>query len=142
MTPTVTFTVLAGPSAGNRFSFHERHVCTLGRATDCDLPIPSDAAYRNVSRHHCAFNIDPPQVRVRDNGSLNGTWVNGERLPPSNGAEDEFPCMLKNGDKVQIGNLLLGVSLGEEAPTPRLRACGASDESPCMCRLAREGAGR
>jgi serine/threonine-protein kinase len=50
-------------------------VGTVGRASDCLIRLPSDLEYCIVSRHHCLLDIAPPEVRVRDLGSLNGTFV-------------------------------------------------------------------
>ena len=47
-----------------------------------------------VSRHHAEFLHGSSGWVMRDKGSLNGTYVNGERT-------DE--ARLNNGDKVQIG---------------------------------------
>src|SRR5262249_54401643 len=34
-----------------------------------------------VSRQHCLIEVDDDRVFVRDEGSTNGTWVNGMRVP-------------------------------------------------------------
>ncbi|MDN6487781.1 MAG: FHA domain-containing protein, partial [Ancrocorticia sp.] len=51
-----------------------------------------------VSRRHAQFLRDGNAFTVRDSGSLNGTYVNRERI-------DEVP--LRNGDEVQIGKYRL-----------------------------------
>src|SRR4029079_13238719 len=48
----------------------------IGREQDCHLRPNSDL----VSRHHCVFTIDDFTARLRDLGSTNGTYVNGERI--------------------------------------------------------------
>ena len=132
----VTFTILAGPSAGHSFTFCERHECQLGRAGDCELKVPGSAEYLNVSRHHCAFDINPPHVRVRDNGSLNGTYVNGVRLPPS--PAGEFPCELRDGDQVYLGCLALRVAINSaEDDLPGRPPCGVVGEPCGPCSRAR-----
>jgi pSer/pThr/pTyr-binding forkhead associated (FHA) protein len=65
----------------------------VGRAEDCHLRPGSDL----VSRHHCVLMIEENLVIVRDFGSKNGTYVNGERLS----GETE----LKHGDRLKIGPL-------------------------------------
>jgi predicted component of type VI protein secretion system len=61
-----------------------------------------------VSRHHCVIILEEGYVGVRDFGSKNGTLVNGELAR----GEQE----LKNGDRIQVGDLefeiQLGVSIG------------------------------
>jgi pSer/pThr/pTyr-binding forkhead associated (FHA) protein len=72
-----------------------------------------------VSRQHCEFEVEPPLVWVRDLGSLNGTFVNGEiigqrsnRVPPGQGDSIDFPAReLKDGDEVQVGQSLIRVSV-------------------------------
>ncbi len=58
-----------------------------------------------MSRRHAAFSADESGgFTVKDAGSLNGTYVNRERV-------DEAP--LSNGDEVQIGKFLLVFYVGE-----------------------------
>jgi hypothetical protein len=53
--------------------------------------------YDNVSRRHATVSLDPAgQPRVRDEGSTNGTYVNGERIPPG----VEVP--LREGDSLRL----------------------------------------
>ena len=83
----------------------------VGRAGDCDVCVPSDFLHQDVSRHHCAFEIDPPFVRVSDLHSLNGTFVNGTRISePGDQPSKEEPANeslatveLHSGDEVQFG---------------------------------------
>src|ERR1700756_5210921 len=79
--PTVTLSVVEDPGSGTEYRFAERTTAIAGRADDCDPHIPEEAGSKQlVSRHHCLFDINPPDVRVRDFGSLNGTHVNGEEI--------------------------------------------------------------
>ena len=71
----------------------------VGRAEDCQLRPRSDM----VSRHHCALLVEEGFVAVRDFGSKNGTFVNGERVK----AERE----LKAGDRLRIGPLEFDIQL-------------------------------
>lgn len=75
----------------------------IGREEDCHLRPNSDL----VSRHHCVFSTDEYSLRVRDLGSTNGTFVNGERL---RGA-----VMLNSGDRVSVGKLEFEVAIKEVA---------------------------
>lgn len=65
----------------------------IGRADDCHLKPRSEL----ISRYHCAILTEEAYVSVRDLGSKNGVYVNGERI----GVEQE----LKNGDKLAFGPL-------------------------------------
>ena len=77
MPASVTLSIIKGPTAGAMFTFDHKAHCVVGRADDCNPRIIEDGPRPLVSRHHCLFDINPPYVRVRDFGSLNGTHVNG-----------------------------------------------------------------
>lgn len=77
----------------------------IGREEDCHLRPGNDL----VSRHHCVFKTDDFTVRVRDLGSTNGTFVNGERL--------RGEVMLNTGDTVRVGTLEFEVKIVEGAET-------------------------
>jgi len=71
----------------------------IGRAEDCHLRPGSDL----VSRHHCVILVEGGTVTVRDFGSKNGTFVNGEQVMP----ERE----LNNGDRLVVGQLDFDVQI-------------------------------
>jgi pSer/pThr/pTyr-binding forkhead associated (FHA) protein len=67
--------------------------CVVGRHPACDHCITSPL----ISRHHCTFFRRAGEVWVRDLGSRNGTWLNGE---PVTAARPLLP-----GDLLQLANL-------------------------------------
>lgn len=71
----------------------------IGRAEDCHLKPRSEL----ISRYHCAILSEDAYVAVRDLGSKNGVYVNGERIV----GERE----LKNGDHIVIGPLEFEIAL-------------------------------
>ncbi|HEX4589178.1 MAG TPA: FHA domain-containing protein [Gemmataceae bacterium] len=71
----------------------------IGRDAQCQLRPASPA----ISKRHCAILVRGSQVFVRDFGSTNGTFVNGELVQ----GETE----LHNGDKLKVGPLEFGVGL-------------------------------
>ena len=83
--PGCTIAVVSGPGAGARFTVDDlstRRVL-IGQSVACDVKLED----RAVSRRHAALEMDSLGVRVVDQGSTNGTWVNGVRvqdayLPP------------------------------------------------------------
>jgi len=77
MAAGVALIVRQGEIKGKRTSFTQPVQYLVGRGTDCDARVPDEPEYQTVSRHHCRFDIDPPQINIRDLGSLNGTFVNG-----------------------------------------------------------------
>lgn len=67
----------------------------LGRDRAVDIPIKSHGA----SRRHCEIDGTPTGFFVADLGSSNGTLVNGVAIPGR--------TMLKTGDFIQIGDILI-----------------------------------
>jgi len=47
----------------------------VGRSSECDVVVDS----KKVSRRHCCLALVKGQLFVRDLGSTNGCWKNGER---------------------------------------------------------------
>jgi hypothetical protein len=137
MTATVTLRLVEGRLDRTEYVFDERATCLLGRADDCTPRLPSDEYHRTVSRHHCLLDINPPEVRIRDFGSLNGTFVNGEKIgqretgqTPEEGAALSFPEHdLIDGDTIRLGKTVFQVDIRLPArqPTLSLARCVACD---------------
>jgi len=85
--------VRRGPNAGARFLL-DHDVTTSGRHPDSDIFLDDVT----VSRRHAEFHREGGTFTVRDVGSLNGTYVNRERVEAAT---------LTNGDEVQIGKFRL-----------------------------------
>ena len=108
---TVTLTVLSGRTERTEYVFDERSTCLIGRGEDCEPHLPSDDTHKSVSRHHCLLDINPPDVRVRDLGSRNGTYVNGVMIgqraahqTPEQGRALRFQDRdLVDGDELRLG---------------------------------------
>jgi len=114
----ITLTITEGVLKGEEYFFHDSAQWVLGRSPDCDIALPMDLFHRDISRHHCAFEIDPPTVRVRDLYSLNGTYVNGERIgqrpnPPARCASDDAQGTgdLRDGDEARVGDTIVRISV-------------------------------
>ena len=100
MPSKITLKVSQGALSGQEFVYDETTSCIVGRANDCSPQLPTDEAHKTVSRHHCLLDINPPDIRVRDFGSLNGTYVNGKKIgqrekgmSPEQAAKMSFPNM-------------------------------------------------
>jgi len=117
MTKKIKLTVSEGMGQDKEFVFQSPTRPVVGRADDCDIRFPMDPAHMDVSRHHCQFEIDPPTVKVRDLGSRNGTFVNGQKigerperdLPPESW-DNLPPRELREGDEVRIGHNIIRVA--------------------------------
>lgn len=88
--PTSALLVMQrGPSAGARFLLDSERT-TAGRSTGADIFLDDVT----VSRKHAEFVREGVVFWVRDVGSLNGTYVNRQRIDQ---------VALHAGDEVQIG---------------------------------------
>jgi hypothetical protein len=131
MPAKVTLTVIRGAQAGQEFVFTERTACVLGRAADCSPRLPDDEQHRAISRHHCLLDLNPPDVRVRDFGSLNGTFVNGHKIgqrgegqTPEEAARLHFPEHdLCDGDTLELGETVFRIRVEAPAAEPGGRRC-------------------
>jgi hypothetical protein len=87
--------VIRGPNAGSRFLL-DRERTSVGRHPESDIFLDDVT----VSRRHAVLTLEDEDehVAVEDNGSLNGTYVNGDRVDKR---------ALVTGDEVQIGRFKL-----------------------------------
>lgn len=88
-----TLVMKRGPEAGSRFVI-DREVITAGRHPESDVFLDDIT----VSRRHAEIVRSPDGFEMIDVGSLNGTYVNRERIDR---------VKLKNGDEIQIGKFKL-----------------------------------
>jgi len=117
MSGKVILHVKNGIGPDRELVFQNRALCTVGRSKDCFLKIPQ----LEISRRHCLLDIDPPHIRIRDLGSRNGTFLNGDRIgrrdegqSPTEALALDMPAHdLKEGDEVGIGRALISVSIEE-----------------------------
>ena len=90
---TALLVVRRGPNAGSRFLL-DSELTEVGRRPDSDIFLDDVT----VSRRHAQFYRHGGRFVVRDVGSLNGTYVNRERIEEA---------ALSGGDEVQIGKFRL-----------------------------------
>jgi pSer/pThr/pTyr-binding forkhead associated (FHA) protein len=72
----------------------------VGRHSGADVRL----SLPDVSRRHCRFLFADGSWQVFDLNSLNGVFVNGERLHES---------LIRHGDRVRIGSLTFEIDLGD-----------------------------
>lgn len=90
--------VRQGPEIGTRYTLEGEQV-SVGRVPDNDIQLDDFT----VSRQHAVFVRQGTAWLLRDLGSLNGTYVNNQRV-------DESP--VRHGDDVQIGRFRLVAFFG------------------------------
>ena len=83
----------AGPAPGSRFLL-DQDVVSAGRHPDSEIFLDDVT----VSRRHAEFHREGDAFTVSDVGSLNGTYVNRDRIDR---------VRLTDGDEVQIGKFRL-----------------------------------
>jgi len=92
--------VLQGPSVGAMHRITDGAV--IGRQGD--VAVQLDTA--EISRRHARLVVKQGRFFVEDLGSRNGTYLNGERV--------EQPTALSEGDKLEIGGVVLRFALFDQ----------------------------
>jgi pSer/pThr/pTyr-binding forkhead associated (FHA) protein len=85
--------VRKGPNAGSKYLL-DAEVTRAGRHPDSDIFLDDIT----VSRRHAEISRQADRYMLRDVGSLNGTYVNRDRVEEAT---------LSNGDELQIGKFKL-----------------------------------
>ncbi|MFL5311300.1 MAG: FHA domain-containing protein [Myxococcales bacterium] len=122
-------TIAAGGERGRRFVFGAVEV-TIGRAPENDLLLVEPG----VSRSHARIRADGPGHVLVDEGSRNGTALNGM---PIRGA-----AALSRGDRIGIGPVVFEYAPGRRMPVPgswmigAMRVAGVAARRALRSRLA------
>ena len=93
----------------------EAKAWTLGRSSQNDVAIPDPS----LSRHHARISLKDGVPYLEDLGSLNGTFINGERIT--------LPHPLKDEDDILFGHV--PANLGTVSRGPRVRIGNETDTS-------------
>jgi serine/threonine-protein kinase len=96
----ITLTVEDGPHRGQVYTFTGHDVFLVGRSRKAHFRLPAKDKF--FSRLHFLVELNPPQCRLLDMGSHNGTFVNGARVAEAD---------LRDGDRVKAGHTVLRVGL-------------------------------
>ncbi|MGI9060566.1 MAG: protein kinase domain-containing protein [Ktedonobacteraceae bacterium] len=108
MAGKITFTITTEDKKVEKKVYEEHDTLIFGRNDDCHVCLPDDTY---LSRQHFILEINPPDVRFRDVGSRNGTYVNGVKYggrardeTPEEGAKHKHPQVdLHDGDELRAG---------------------------------------
>lgn len=93
----VNLEVTAGPDLGRRLRV-DRPTLVIGSGSSADLRL-SDGA---ISREHLRVALTPAGVRLRDEGSRNGSWIGGLRISD---------VLLTSDTSVQLGTTTVSLRL-------------------------------
>ncbi len=85
--------IVAGPNRGSAFTLTEGEN-SIGRQMDNHIVLTSS----KVSKRHCALLVTSSEVLLRDEGSTNGTFINGALTKRFS---------MKTGDKLGVGEFVL-----------------------------------
>ena len=85
--------IVSGPNRGSSFNLIEGEN-SIGRQMDSHIVLTSS----KVSKRHCSLMVTPNEVFFRDDGSTNGTFVNGALTKKQT---------IKPGDKIGVGEFVL-----------------------------------
>lgn len=96
-------TIAEGKGRGQRFSFEATDV-TIGRGAENDVVLNDSG----VSRNHARIQKQGAQWVLLDNGSANGTELNGVVIAK--------PAMLRAGDKIGVGPVVFEFGARQPAP--------------------------
>ena len=80
----------------------------LGRSEACDVRLPDPS----VSGRHASIRARDAGYVVVDEGSTNGSRLNGEKLSA------QAPRSLKSGDQLTLGRVTVTIRLGAARPSP------------------------
>ena len=102
-------------SAGKPPISLKRVLVVVGRHPDCDTQLKSP----RVSRWHCCMTEVDGEVWVRDLGSANGTWIDGQRVSFGR---------LRAGDVLAIAHLRYRVEEVRAEPASRAERSSTPDD--------------
>ncbi len=97
-------TILTGNKSGTNFPLDPGRETLLGRGTDCHISVPDPMC----SRVHAILSHEDGRWTVRDDGSRNGTMVNGQKVEQAT---------LGDGHVVRIGSSDFELHLSDEPAT-------------------------
>src|SRR5690348_7616645 len=99
---------LISPDGTQSYDLREGVPLIVGRAPTCDLPVFDPT----ISRRHAELRSIDSTLHLRDLGSSNGTFVNGEKVDDATAAPDDLVSFGKVGFRVET------FALPTPAPAP------------------------
>src|ERR1700722_15582580 len=99
------FTIVISEKGGaERRETFDRSEISVGRVQGNDLMLPKG----NVSKHHARLLLRDGRFIVTDLRSTNGTYVNGRKISQA--------TIVREGDKIYIGDFVIRLQTGLQAP--------------------------
>ena len=116
----VILEAVSGPIAGRRIEVRAGTILRIGRTAKSDYAVGEDSY---LSGQHFAIECDGAQCRVRDLGSSNGTFVNGDRVTE---------VTVNDGDSVVAGGSTFSVRIDMSAPAVAPADVARAKTAPTM----------
>jgi pSer/pThr/pTyr-binding forkhead associated (FHA) protein len=87
----------------------------FGREDDCHAKLSAEDT--TASRHHFLLEVNPPDARLQDIGSRNGTYINSQKfggrpahMTPEEARKLDHPTVdLKDGDEIEVGKTVFKI---------------------------------
>ncbi|HRE99934.1 MAG TPA: FHA domain-containing protein [Pirellulaceae bacterium] len=118
--------IASGPFAGRMILVDSDHSVSIGRVEPADVRLDHDSS---VSRRHATIEYSNGRFRLRDDGSTNGTFLNGTLIASA---------PLRRGDRIVVGQTLIEVIEATDAPPP---VGGSTSPSPGATHLGSMSSG-
>jgi len=99
--------IIKGKDKGSVFALSKIEPLIIGREISFGLSLHDSS----ISRKHCKIDYQDDNFIITDLGSSNGTYINKKKV--SN-------AILKNGDKIKVGNFLFEVILEKQGDEKRV----------------------
>lgn len=131
----VILEAVSGPVTGRRIEVRAGNILRIGRTAKSDYALSEDSY---LSGQHFSIENDGAESRVRDLGSSNGTFLNGERV--------DSATVLTEGDSLSAGGSTFTVRIDKSAeasaPEPAARvATQPTDSFPGTSKISRADLG-
>lgn len=101
---------LEGENEGVEIRVSPPRELSVGRSEECDIFLGE----KKVSRNHCQIIVNPNEVRLKDFGSTNGTYLNSKKVSGE--------VVLQDEDKIKVGTSVAQLSIAmatlEAQPQP------------------------
>lgn len=118
-------TVVAGPDRGKSYAVHEGET-SMGRQSGNVIVLSSS----KVSKKHCRLVLNSDQAVVEDQGSSNGTFVNGVLTRSRE---------LRHGDRIGVGEFVLEFTQSKSSNViPIRKGVGGSSELEGFSHVGRQ----
>lgn len=108
-----------GPAQGTVYNLSGANI-TIGRDINADIVIPIP----EVSRKHAIFRLEGGVYYLEDDGSTNGTFVNGQRL--------NTPHRMRPGETIMLGEAVNLIFRASGAPDPNATIVASTSQASTM----------